>query len=156
MSSVIARKIRSAPHRPAAETWRVISSLLCSSDDNLVRELSSVSGISASTIVDRLPEKEPIIVIGKGPRIRFYCLYGDDAITGDEHNEDALPLMPLQGDWTIHIPFASDEVAWATGALRQHSKRICPYDAEIGLDSSSKAKAAQSALDLDLDALNRL
>jgi len=159
MSSVIARRIRSAPHRPAAETWGFISNLLCQGDETLLQELDNVAGIVASTIVDKEPKDSPIVVTGKGPRIRFYCLYGDEAITGDDANEDALLVKPLEGTWDIYVPFPPDEVDWAQGALKKQSSRILAYDSEAGLEKSGNESAEFSAISstaIDLDALNRL
>jgi hypothetical protein len=106
-----------------------------------------------------MPKDTPIVVIGKGPRVRFYCLYGDDAITGDDANEDALPVKPLEGSWEIHVPFPPDEVEWAQCALKKHSSRILAYDSEAGLKESGNEKtesSARSSTAIDLDALNRL
>lgn len=155
MSTIIVRKIRSAPHRPAAETWGVISELLLQGSSNCAAELDSAAGIIASTIVDLVPEKSAIVVIGNGPRVRFYCLYGDDAISGDDANEDALPVKPLEGDWKICVPFVPDEVEWARSALKKVSSRILAYDSKVGLDGSEKAAATPEAV-IDFDALNRL
>ena len=159
MSSVIARKIRSAPHRPAGETWQVISNLLCQGDQTLLRELDRVAGIVASTIVDKEPTDSPIVVIGKGPRIRFYCLYGDDAITGDDANEDELPVKPLEGAWEIYLPFPPDEVNWAQSALKAQSSRVRAYDSKTGLEKSGAENTESSGISstaIDLDALSRL
>ncbi|WAC19016.1 hypothetical protein OVA24_17440 [Luteolibacter sp. SL250] len=160
MSSVIARRIRSAPHRPAGETWQVISDLLCHRDKALLEELGGVAGIVASTIVDKVPKEAPIIVIGKGPRIRFYCLYGDEAVTGDDANEDALPVKPLEGSWEIHVPFPADELDWAQGALKKKSTKIKAYDSKAGIEKSGSEVAVEAAsipsTSIDLDALNRL
>lgn len=105
--------------------------------------------------MDKWTEKQPIIVIGDGPRVRFYCLYGDEAISGDEANEAPLPVMTLKGNWEIHIPFVEEELNWAVGALKKHSNRIFAYDSAIGL-AVSTSKAEQSAATIDLAALNRL
>jgi hypothetical protein len=155
MSTVIVRRIRAAPHRAATETWQVISQLLCPIEGSIRRELVSVAGIVASTIVDKWTEKQPIIVIGDGPRVRCYCLYGEEAISGEEANEDALPVMTLKGNWEIHIPFVEEELNWAIGALKKHSNHIFAYDTAIG-KAASTSKAVQSAATIDLAALNRL
>jgi hypothetical protein len=46
-------------------------------------ELQKVSGVASSTIASEAPKDDAFIVYGSGPQIRVYCIFGDDAITGD-------------------------------------------------------------------------
>lgn len=82
--TTLARHIISEPVRTASETWKIIVDLLASNSDSLARsELLSVVGVASSLIASEAAKDSPIVVYGSGPRIRIYCLYGEDAIVGD-------------------------------------------------------------------------
>src|SRR5258706_14935541 len=90
--TVVARTFRSIPKRPALDTWAAIVDLLAPKpDSDSRRELESVAGI-ASSLVAREAMTSPIVVYGCGPRVRIYCVYNEDAITGDAANEKRLAI----------------------------------------------------------------
>ena len=105
MATVIKRQIRVTPHRTATDAWELISTLLAPDEQSSVRaELRKVAGVVGQAIASESPKDSPLVVRGKGPRIRFYCLYDDDAISGEDANENGLSVVPTGGDWKVSIP----------------------------------------------------
>jgi len=115
--STMARRIKATPERAALDAWRVIAHILSPADSPARRELISIEGIAASIIASESPKDAPIVVRGKGPRVRIYCLYDDDAIYGDDVNESELAEYPTEGDWIMSLPADADDVAWVQDAL---------------------------------------
>lgn len=111
MSTVARRTFRSTPHRDAHATWTAIADLLTQGRAGVRGELMAVAGVAASVIADQAPREAAIIVTCDGPRTRIYCLYDDDAIDGDDANEDTLGFDPLKGDWRISLPCLADDLA---------------------------------------------
>lgn len=148
--TVVARRFASTPARTAGETWQRIVSVISQSDSQARRELETVGGIVASVIADEIPHNVPIVVIGNGPRLRIYCVYGEDAVIGDECDEEALAWHPTGGEWKLFLPCAAEDLEWVKDALAQRSSRIQAYEAEKGTipesgpESESEAHAAFS------------
>lgn len=127
--TVIARQIIAEPVRTASETWKVIVDLLASDPNDPARnELLAVAGVSSSIIAAEAVKDAPIVVYGSGPRVRIYCLYGDDAIVGDDANESELTSSPTTGDWAISLPCPEDDLEWVQNSLSKRSKRITARD----------------------------
>ncbi len=125
MSTVFARHVASTPERTASLTWTQIATLLAPDPTSDARkEIDSVQGIGASTIASEATYNDAIVVYGGGPRVRVYCVFGDDAITGDGVNEDPLPRLPTGDGWRMSIPFPSEDVEWASKELATRSSRI--------------------------------
>src|ERR1035437_9708602 len=101
--TVVARRIISTPVRSASETWTVITNLLAPADGEGRRELAHVGGVACSLISSEAPAKDAIVVWGNGPRVRVYCLFGEDAITGDDKAESSLATCPTDGDWRMGL-----------------------------------------------------
>jgi hypothetical protein len=102
--TVVARTFCSIPKRSALDTWAAIVDLLApraGSDSR--RELDSVAGI-ASSLITREAMTAPIVVYGCGPRVRIYCVYNEDAITGDAASENKLAFDATDGDWHMSLP----------------------------------------------------
>ena len=96
MTTVVSRTFRSSPHRDALQTWDAIVELLTQGKDGTARsELRAVAGVAAS---DRRPgtRSAPIVATCDGPRTRIYCLFDEDAIDGDDANEEVLGFEPLK------------------------------------------------------------
>ncbi len=68
------------------------------------------------------------MVRGKGPRVRLYCLYGDDATSGEDANEATLASVPTEGEWKLSLPCPTDDLAWVQAALKNKSTRITARD----------------------------
>ncbi len=144
--TVIARRISSSPARSETQTWRVIVNLLCPNDEASKSELLRVEGVLASVIADEIPATAPIVFGGTGPRVRFYCVYGQDAISFEDCNESALPFNPTPGDWWLSVPCNADDLAWMSAALAKQSKRVVARDAaaEIDVPEDTKNESAMS------------
>ena len=151
MSSVYSRTIRSTPQRDALDTWHVIVALLTQGRLGATRnELLAVAGTASSLIADQSPKDAPIVVTCEGPRTRIYCLYDEDAIDGDQANEDGLGFDPLKGEWAISLPAHKDELAWVQAALKRHSSRITARDQVAGLATEAASTSFTQPLTLDL------
>jgi hypothetical protein len=122
--SVVARKIVSTPVRGSSETWAVVTDLLAPKAGDARRELTAVAGVACSLIASETPSRDPIVIWGNGPRVRVYCLFGDDAITADDKNENALATCPTDGNWSMSLPCEEEDLAWVQQELTKHSKRI--------------------------------
>jgi hypothetical protein len=156
--SVVARRIRSVPERSAVSTWEFIVDMLAPKDGKARQELQRVGGIASSIIASESPRESPIIIIGKGPRVRIYCLYDDNAVSGDNASESALAHCPTDDDWTLSLPSEADDLEWLAEALRKKSTRITVRDkAETNVDADGKAESnqSQSATTINLEAFFR-
>lgn len=122
--SAVARRVRATPERSSSDAWQFIVDLIAPKSGEARNELLAVGGIAASTIATESPKDAAIIVRGKGPRVRIYCLYGEDALTDDNANEAALATCPTDAEWSLSLPVEEDELAWITDALAKKSTRI--------------------------------
>jgi hypothetical protein len=144
--SVVARRIRATPERAASDAWQVIVDLIAPKDGDSRRELLGIEGIASSLISTESPKHAPMVVRGKGPRVRIYCLYDEEAIAGDDANEAALAECPTDGDWMLNLPADADDVAWVRDALAKKSKRISVREkSEAVADGEEESKQAASA-----------
>jgi len=154
--TVVARTFCSIPKRSALETWAAIVDLLAPrAGSDARRELGAVAGI-ASSLITREAMNSPIVVYGCGPRVRIYCVYYEDAITGDAANENKLAFDATDGDWQMSLPCPADDLDWVIGALAKKTKKVTARDqaAEIESGESSQAKGARSdgATGIDMEA----
>lgn len=122
--SVVARRVRATPFRSAADAWQVIASLVARKNSAAQQELLNIEGIGASIISTESPKDAPIVVCGSGPRVRIYCLYGDEAVSGDDANESPLAEDPTYDDWAMSLPADADDVAWAKESLTKRSSHV--------------------------------
>ncbi len=148
--TVVARRIIATPARSAIKTWQVILDLLTPDSNSLVREeLLAISGIACSLIADEAMKGSPIVVYGSGPRVRVYCLYDEDAITGDNAKEDALLFNATDGDWHMSLPCQAADLTWVQAALKKISSRVTARDLATDdvdtekVEDSTTAKAAE-------------
>jgi hypothetical protein len=143
--TVVARSFCSIPKRPALDTWAAIVDLLAPKpDSDSRRELESVAGI-ASSLITREAMTSPIVVYGCGPRVRIYCVYNEDAITGDAANEKQLAFDATDGDWHMSLPCPADDLTWIIGALARKTKRITARDQEEAVESEESSQASKTA-----------
>ncbi len=141
MTSVVVRRVASTPSRTASETWAFIMSLLTPDPASPARaELAKATGVACSAISSEAPKDDPIIVHGTGPLVRVYCVFGDDAITGEALNEDPLTQIPTEGDWSISIPCPPEDLKWSQSSLSAASKHITVR--EVGEEESTSKNAA--------------
>lgn len=130
--TLIARQLASTPARTAGETWQLIVELISKAHSASRAELEAVAGVAASIIADETPKETPIVVAGNGPRLRVYCVYGEDAVVGDDCDESALAWNPTEGEWRLFLPCPEEDVEWIRKALEDRSKRVFAYDAATG------------------------
>ncbi|HYH05606.1 MAG TPA: hypothetical protein VEK11_00970 [Thermoanaerobaculia bacterium] len=149
--TVIARKVTAIPARAATESWQRIIDLVAPSNAAAQAELASVAGVASSLIADEAMKSSPIIVTGDGPRLRIYCLYGEDAIEGAKTNESSIPDSPAEngGGWKMSLPCPSDDLEWVRASLKKRSARISARDLsettlpdETAEETSTSAQAA--------------
>lgn len=122
--SVVARRVRATPFRSAAAAWQVIADLVAPKNSAACAELLNIEGIGASIISTESPKEAPIVVRGSGPRVRIYCLYGEEAVSGDDASESPLAQYPTDDDWAMSLPAEADDVAWAKESLANRSTHV--------------------------------
>ncbi len=149
--TVVARKIKATPARPASEAWQIIVDLLAPGGSTAQTELLSVGGIASSLIASQAMRSAPIVVYGSGPRVRIYCLYDEDAIEGEQANEQKLATCPTEGDWSMSLPVPAEDLNWVRESLEKRSSRITARDMSQPLltetsDEESERKAAGATI----------
>lgn len=152
--TVIARRFASVPERSAVDTWNAIVELIAPDPRSSARsELAAVAGVACSLIASEMSAS--IVVYGSGPRLRIYCLYGDDAIEGDNVSEGALTYVPTEGDWRMSLPCPEEELEWVQKSLRS-SARVSVRDEDVD-DEKSEDRGARGvgAPTVNLDAFLR-
>ena len=92
------------------------------------KELESVAGIANLLISEEAFKDAPAVVRGKGLCIRFYCLYNDDAISGEDASEAALATVPTEEEWKMFLPYPTNDLEWVQLALKNKSTRITARD----------------------------
>lgn len=143
--TVVARTFCSIPKRSALETWTAIVALLApKAGSEARRELQSVAGI-ASSLITREAMNSPTVVYGCGPRVRIYCVYNEDAITGDAANENKLAFDATDGDWHMSLACPADDLDWVVGALAKKTKRITARDQSEAVESEDSSQALKAA-----------
>jgi hypothetical protein len=147
--SLTARRIRATPERCASDAWQVIIDLIAPEEGGARRELLGIEGIAASIISTESPKEAAMVVRGKGPRVRIYCLYDEEAISGDEANEAALAECPTEGEWMMSLPADADDITWLKDALSKKSTHVtvrekseCFDDGEQQSKQTNNSKAA--------------
>ncbi len=145
----VRRTFRASPTRPASATWAAIVDAIAPAGAPGRAMLEQVGGIAASLIAAEAWGLTPLIVSGVGPQLRIYCLYGEDAILGEDANEDALTWSPTDGDWRMEIPCPPADVEWVTSALAAVSSRFTVIDNTVTREAAivDSAVAAVPAID---------
>lgn len=138
----VRRDISSIPHRSATETWQQIIDLITGADSRDIQQLKAASGVMGSLITDEHPAARPIVLEGVGPQLRIYCQYGMEAIEGGSA-VDALGWNPTAGDWIMHIPCDSEDMAWVTASLAKTSPRIRVFD--VAKEERAKTEECSAA-----------
>ncbi len=149
--SIVARKVISCPVRTGSETWAIIANLIAGNDQSALSEFNAVTGVAASLIVDEHFQKNPLVVVSKGPRLRIYCLYGEDAVTGEDANEDELSWQPTKSDWMAFLPCPEEELEEMKKILKSRSTHFAIYDLVKGYEDSSDSKKSESSPDFEID-----
>lgn len=137
--SIVSRKFAASPARTAADTWNIIVNVIAAESESAKQSLNDITGVIASIISDETPANNAITVIGDGPRLRMYCLYGDDAI-GDEANEATLSWKPFENNWEIYFPVEESDYDWVTKLLKEKNSRFKTYKAGEKIEGEDKEK----------------
>jgi len=153
--SVVARRIRATPERSASETWQVIADLLAPDRGDARNELMSIEGIASSIISTESPKDSPIVVKGDGPRVRIYCMFDDDAVSGDDANESALAECPTAGEWTMSLPVENEDVEWVKTALATKTKKVTVREKSQSVDDTDKQQARSAEPSINMEAFLR-
>lgn len=125
MTTVVSRRVAATPARTASDTWRRIVAILAPDLSSTARsELESIEGVACSCIASEALKDDAVVVQGAGPRVRIYCVFGDDAVSGEDVNEDALAKSPTAGDWSLSLPCKADDLNWSQALLAKLSSRI--------------------------------
>lgn len=127
--SIISRKFAACPARTAVETWEsIVAVIAAEATDSIKQDFLSINGVIASIISDETTAKNAITVVGNGPRLRVYCLYGEASV-GDDANEAGLSWKPFENDWVIYFPVEEIDHEWVTKLLSEKSKKFKTYKA---------------------------
>ena len=153
--TVVARRVRATPVRTGIETWRFIVDLVASGESEARTQLLAVEGIGACVIAGETPGDAPIVLSGSGPKLRIYCIYGTDAVNGEDSNEDGLSWDPTAGDWTMSLPVCDEDLEWIKAALEGSCSRIVPYPPADGERVQISEPQAQPEFRIDKEAFNR-
>lgn len=143
--TVIARKILATPARSASAAWKVIVELVSNKETEARAELEVISGIASTLISDESFRDSPAVIYGAGPRLRIYCLYDDEAITGDKANENSLAFNPTDGDWKMSLPCPAEDLEWVQGELKKKSTRVTARDENDALSEESENSSSSSS-----------
>ena len=154
--TVFARRIVAAPVRTASDTWAAIVDLLAPEPNSQARsELLGIAGVASSLIADEAM-KAPIVVYGSGPRVRIYCLYGEDAMTGEEAREESLAFKATEGSWQMSLPCPADDLGWIQEALKKRSSHTSARDMTLAVDEEkSENDEISSTVVVDTEAFFR-
>lgn len=127
--TVHGRRVASIPVRSATASWDFIIDLVAPTNQEARDELRAASGVAASLITREAMKEAPIVVLGSGPRLRIYCIYGQDAIENTHVHEASLPASPAEtDDWLVSLPCPEEDLLWVTAALEDCSPRIVARD----------------------------
>lgn len=141
--SVIARKIAATPKRTADEAWKIIVSLISDQSSDTKKILDSITGIVSAIIVDEVLSDTPIVITGKGPRLRIYCIYGEDALSDDNCDEEPLVQKPTEENWHMYLPCSNEDLGWVTESLKQIIN-VTPYDKDKELEIEKSVQRTDS------------
>jgi hypothetical protein len=156
MATILKRQVRANPHRTASEVWQFITNLIAPDSNSPSREeLRRVGGIAALVIASEAPKDSPIVVHGTGPRLRVYCLYDEDAISGDGANENTLPFSAAEDDWHLSLPCSAEDLKWVQQELKKRSARVTAREIGDRVDEEPEATDERSAPQIDLKAFLR-
>lgn len=156
VTTVLSRRIAATPARTASDTWRRIVEILAPDAKSAARtELESIAGIACSSIASEALKVEAAVMHGAGPRVRVYCVFGEDAVSGDDVNEGALAKAPTEGDWSLSLPCKADDLTWSQAALAKLSSRITARCVGDDVPERSAGTPAEAERTINLDEFRR-
>jgi hypothetical protein len=137
--STVARRFLASPARLSSDTWKAISALICQNNSAASTEFEKVAGIASCILNDGVFADNPVVVKNEGPRLRVYCLYGEDAISGDDKNEDSLTWNPTEKEWHVFLPCVAEELDEAAKSLKAKSIKFSVYNIDKGIPDDEAA-----------------
>lgn len=150
--TVIVRRIVAAPVRSASNVWALITDLLAPNDGTAHSYLRSVSGVASALIASETPKDEPIVVWGQGPRIRIYCLFGEDALAADTKDEDPFAKCPTSDDWFMSLPCSEEDLPWVKEELKRLGTRVSARKLGEPVEETEKSDRSSENLQINKDA----
>jgi hypothetical protein len=154
--TIVARRFKSIPERSALETWRAISNVLAPRLSSTSRgELDTIADIASSLITREAMRDSAILVHGSGPRVRIYCLYGEDAITGDNASEHLLAFDATAGDWHLSLPCPAEDLEWVQAALKRKSTRVTARDLKAEIEVAANEVNKMDGFQINTEAFFR-
>ena len=157
--STVARRFTASPARLSSATWKAISGLVCKADSSAASEFAKVAGVASSLINERFFAEHPLVVKNKGPRLRIYCVYGDDATTGDGANENELSWSPTANEWHAFLPCSEEQHEHMAAYIAGKSAKFSIYNVEKGIPDDETSEAEDStteAASVNWDAFKQL
>lgn len=154
--TVVARRFLARPVRHASAAWAAITDCVCKSNAQSRKEFEKVKGVASALIASDILQEHPLVIIGSGPRVRIYCLYDEDAISGDDKNEDTFGWDPSEGDWTAYLPCLTEEFDFFKAELAKKTDRILCYDSELGIADEEESSSKYRSLTIDIEGYRRL
>lgn len=140
--TVVSRRIAATPARSASSAWGVIVDLIAPTAGPARTELQGIAGVASCLISDEAMKPDACVVYGSGPRLRVYCVYDEDAITGENTNETALTFNPTDGDWQMSLPCFADDLGWVQKALKKQSTHVVAREMGTDVDEEASDKTA--------------
>lgn len=147
--TVIVRRVVASPVRSASGVWAVITDLLAPNNGSQRSHLQSVSGVASALIASETPKDDPIVIWGNGPRIRIYCLFGEDALAADNKDEDRFATCPTDGDWQMSLPCSEEDLSWVKEELKRFGRRISAR--KLGDSVQEAEESGQSSQNLQIN-----
>jgi hypothetical protein len=154
MATLVRRRFAATPVRSASATWAAIVDVIAPRGAQGREELLEVAGVASSLIAAEALETVPAVVSGGGPQLRIYCLYDEEAIVGDDVNEDGLSWSPTDGDWKMELPCPPQDIEWVQSALVALSERIVAIDVSVAKSVQAVA-SARSGPEIDMEGFLR-
>jgi hypothetical protein len=153
--TVIVRRVVAAPVRSASNTWALIVDLLAPSPGGARSELQLVSGVASALIASEAPKDDPIVIWGEGPRIRIYCLFGEDALNADDKDEDLFAKCPTSGDWHMSLPSSEEDLPWVQEELKRIGKCVSARKFGEMVEIADESNRSSQTLQVKKDAFFR-
>jgi len=153
--TVIVRRVVAAPVRPASNTWALITDLLAPNRGSARTDLQTVSGVASALIASETPKDYPIVIWGEGPRIRIYCLFGEDALAADDKDEDPFANCPTNGDWHLSLPCTEEDLSWVQEELERVANRVSARKLGEPVEETEDTARNQESLQVNKDAFLR-
>lgn len=156
--SVSVRKVVACPERTASEVWDFITEMLCHSSQEAAQQFKDVKGGVSSVISDEILENSAIVIKGTGPIVRIYCLYGDDAISGEDKKEEPINWELFKDGWKVYIPCIEEEIDSLKKYLEKKSNRFEVYNKneKLSFNETKSSSIPDDTLFIDEEALKKL